>query len=248
MKKTLAILLLSLLGISSAYSKTLTWATEASYPPFVLMSPSGKIIGMDADIAHAICKQMHAQCKFVNAPWDSLIEGLKIGRFDLMWGGMTITAERAKKVSFSQPYYFDSMRYVAKKGSDLTFTKTGLKGKTIGTQKGDIAEYYLDDTYGKTIHLKTYGSIEQAFMDLKIGRLDAILADQSTINAWLKKDHNSANYALVGKAVQSEKYKSPGNGIAVAKGNTALLKKVNQAITVLQKNGSLKAIIAKYQG
>lgn len=78
-------------------------------------------------------------------------------------------------------------------------------------------QYYLQETYGKTITIKTYDSIQQAFLDLKNGRVDAILSDKPVIHEWLVKDNNKNNFAYLGKPVQSAKYFATGNGIAVAK-------------------------------
>jgi ABC-type amino acid transport substrate-binding protein len=109
-------------------------------------------------------------------------------------------------------------------------------------------QYYLQDTYGSNIHIKTYSSIQQAFLDLKNGRVDAVLSDQPVIYAWLAKDNNKQKFSYLGKGVVSKKYFSGGTGIAVAKSNTALLAKLNASIVALKKSGQLAKIIDKHMG
>lgn len=113
------VLLLSLLLCNTVYAKTLVWATEATYPPFESVNAQGQMIGADIEIAKALCAQMKQQCQFVNAPWDSLIPSLKLGKYSVIWGGMEITAEREKQISFTKPYYINPVVFIAKKESRL---------------------------------------------------------------------------------------------------------------------------------
>ncbi|MEM9244096.1 MAG: transporter substrate-binding domain-containing protein [Pseudomonadota bacterium] len=236
-----------LIGVGTVtYAKPLVWATEATYPPFESTNAQGKIVGMDIDIANAICQQMKTTCQFVNAPWDSLIPSLKLGKFDIIFGGMNITPARAKQVSFTQAYYTAPAEVVAAKGAKLSLSQSGLKGKTIGTQKGNTFQFYLQHTYGSSIDIKTYASVQQAFIDLKNGRLDAVMSDQPTVQHWLEENNHKQHYQVVGNPIHDKQYFGAGYGIAVKKGNTVLLNKLNKAIAALKQNGKLSAIINKY--
>ena len=244
--KTIISSLLMLCCITAIFAKTIVWGTEATYPPFVSMNAQQKIVGLDADIAHAICQEMHASCQLVHAPWDSLIPSLNLGKFDAIWGGMDFTPERAKKINFSHPYFKNEVRFVTRTGSNLKTTPQGLAGKIVGTQRGNTFEYYLKENYGKAISIKTYASVQQAFMDLKMGRVDLVMSDVATLQAWLKKDNNQLHYALVGPSIHNEKYFGYGYAIGFAKKNLALRERVNHAIAQLRKQGKLQAIIARY--
>lgn len=246
--KKIVLIFIALFAALTAQAKTLIWATEATYPPFESVNAKGEMVGADIEIAKALCQQMKTDCKFVNAPWDSLIPSLKIGKFDVIWGGMQITTEREKQVDFTKSYYDNPVMFVAKTNPGFTISPEGLKGKTIGVQLGNTMQYYLYDTYGKIIHIKTYGSIQQAFLDLKNGRLDAVLSDQPVIQVWLNTDDNKKHFAYLGKPIVSKKYYANGNGIAVAKGNTVLLAQLNAGIDAMKKSGQLHSIIDKYMG
>ncbi|MBL4647577.1 MAG: transporter substrate-binding domain-containing protein [Gammaproteobacteria bacterium] len=209
------------------------------------MNTQGTMQGLDIDIITALCQQMKVKCHFVNAPWDSLIPGLKLGKFDVIFGAMNITIARAKQVAFTQPYYFAQARFVARKNPGFTLDKKSLRHKTMGVQLGNTMQFYLQHTYGDTIKIKLYGSIQQAFLDLTAGRIDAVFSDQPVISAWLQ-DGNNKNYAFLKHVVHSEKYFAAGYGIAVRKGNDQLLAKLNHAINAIKKNGVYKKIIARY--
>ena len=255
MRKFLIIILASLLsGTLFAAPKQesdglLKFATEATYQPFESFTSSGKLEGLDIDLIHALCEKMQRKCEILNQPWDSLIAGLNLGRFDAIFGAMSITAEREKQVAFTQAYYTNQVRFVAHKDAKFNTTVEGLKDKTIGVQTGNTMQYYLRDVYGNNITIKHYPSIQQALLDLQAGRIDAVLSDAPVIAVWLKHKDHDKHFAFLGAALDSKtakKYFGQGNGIAVSKKNPVLLQQLNDALTELKKSGQLQAIIDKY--
>lgn len=230
--------------ISQAAQKKLIFATEATYPPFVYMNANGTMNGFDADIIEALCNQMHRQCKLVNAPWDSLIPSLQIGRFDSLFGGMGITAQREKVVDFTKPYYENAVTFVIKKGAN--FTLENIKGKTIGVQVGTTFDRYLRQKYGNSITIKTYESNMTALMDLKAGRINAVFLDKPVATMWLKQKINedyTDKYNIYNK-----KYFGIGNGIAIKKTNPELVKELNTALTQIKQDGTYQKIVNQWFG
>ncbi len=246
MKKLITLLFIPAL-IFSAYGniKTINFATEATYPPFEYFSPAGKIQGFDVDVMNALCKQIDAKCTITHQPFDSLIPSLKLGKFDAIIASLGITPAREKQVSFTDPYYFNTASFVAAKSTNLTISKAGLQGKTIGVQGGTTFANYLSDVYGKVVTIKIYASNEDALLDLKNGRIDAFLGDTPLSVIWLKKP-GSSSFAIIGKHIVSKKYFGSGDGIAVKKGNTKLLQALNKAIAKIKANGTLAKIQHKY--
>ncbi|ACJ18825.1 arginine ABC transporter substrate-binding protein [Coxiella burnetii] len=226
---------------------TIKFATEATYPPYVYMGPSGQVEGFGADIVKAVCKQMQAVCTISNQPWDSLIPSLKLGKFDALFGGMNITTARQKEVDFTDPYYTNSVSFIADKNKPLTLSKQGLKGKIIGVQGGTTFDSYLQDSFGNSITIQRYPSEEDALMDLTSGRVDGVVGDTPLIKQWLKQN-GRREYVLIGKPVNDPNYFGKGVGIAVKKGNQALLLKLNKALAAIKANGVYAAIVQKYFG
>lgn len=240
-----ASLLMSLVVNANAQDqKTLIFATEATYPPFVSISPNGQIKGFDAEIVQALCKQMHRHCKLVNAPWDSLIPSLQIGRFDALFGGMGITKAREHVVDFTKPYYENSVTFVVKKGSE--FSLSNIKGKTIGVQVGTTFAKYLMVKYGNQITIKTYQSNMTALIDLKAGRLNAVFLDKPVAALWLKKPANK-NYTDE-YAITNPTYFGLGNGIAINKNNPQLVNDLNKALIEIKANGTYTKIVNQWFG
>jgi arginine transport system substrate-binding protein len=249
MKKILSLLLFSIAvfinSTSLAETKTITFATEATYPPYEYVDNSGKIQGFDIDIAKALCAEMKVQCTFINQPWDSLIPSLKLGKFDAIVSAMQITEARKKVVDFTDPYYTPTASFVAKNTSDISITPEGIKGKIIGVQGGTTMEQYLQGTYGNSITIKSYASIQDAFLDLTSGRVNAVFGDTPIILDWLKK-HGENQFKTVGQSVSDTHYFGIGDGIAIRKDNSDLLNALNKALSEIKANGTYDKIIQRY--
>lgn len=240
-KLILATLMMGLLSFGSAQAEKIRIATEGAYPPFNMKDTSGQLTGFDVDIAKALCEEMKADCEIVAQDWDGIIPGLLAKKYDAIIASMSITAERKQKVSFTDSYYSNYLRFIAKKGSKLTASQSGLKGKTLGAQRATISAQHLEDNYRKSADVKVYDTQEAAFLDLKSGRLDAILVDAYPGYDWLSKAENS-DYDFLGDSIDID----DKIGIAIRKGDGALADKFNKALQALLKNGKYSKINSKY--
>lgn len=246
MKKFLfALMTLFICHSTFAAITSIRFAMEATYPPFEYVDESGQIRGFDVDIANALCKEIKAQCTFNNQAFNSLIPSLKMGKFDAVISSIGITADREKQVAFTQSYYEPSGSFVA--ATDKHYTLNDVNGKTIGVQQASTLEQYLEDVYRGKITVKTYASIQDAFLDLISGRVDAVLADTPIAQAWLKQN-NSAHYMIIDKPIIDKKYFGTGYGIAVNLQNKELLNALNAALTTIKANGTYAKIMKQYFG
>jgi arginine transport system substrate-binding protein len=243
--KNIFLTLLAMVSISqTAFAADLTFATEATYPPFVAMTSNHEMIGYGPEVVQAVCKQMHKTCKLVNAPWESLIPSLKMGKYDALFGGMAITQARLAVVDFSTAYYQNTITFVVNKNAKFGLTQQDLKGKVIGVQGGTTFPLYLQQVYGKNITIKTYASNMTALLDLKSGRVNAVFLDKPVGTAWLEKPVNS-DYTSVGSITDKAIF-GPGNAIAIGKNNAALKNSIDKALITLKQNGELKKLQQKW--
>lgn len=243
MKSKLILLTMLCMGLfaGAVQAEKIRIATEGAYPPFNMKNTKGELVGFDVDIARALCDQMKADCEIVAQDWDGIIPGLLAKKYDAIIASMSITDERKQKVAFTDPYYSNYLRFIAKKGSGLNVSKDGLKGKALGAQRATISAQHLEDNYRKSANVKVYDTQDAAFLDLKAGRLDAVLVDAYPGYDWLTKSENSG-YDHVGDTIDiNDKI-----GIAVRKGDAELADKFNKALQGLLANGTYKRINANY--
>lgn len=240
MKKLIIAAVLAGISVSASAAETIRFATEASYPPFEFIDAGNKIQGFDVDLANALCKEMQAECSFTNQAFDSLIPSLKFKRFDAVMAGMDITPEREKQVLFTKPYYDNSALFVAQKGKVADVA--ALKGKKVGVQNGTTHQKYLTDKHPE-ITTVPYDSYQNAILDLKNGRVDAVFGDTAVVNEWLKQN---ATLAAVGDKVTDKDYFGTGLGIAVRQKNTDLQGKFNAALDKIKQDGTYETIYKKW--
>ena len=231
---------LGALSAMSAQAESLRIGTEGAYPPFNFVDSAGKLQGFDVDIAKALCAEMKADCTFVKQDWDGIIPALKGKKFDAIVASMSITDERKKAVDFSERYYTNKLQFVGKKGMTLDVSAAALKGKTVGSQRATISGDWLTKNRPGA-DIKLYDTQENAYLDLAAGRLDGVLADALVNYEWVKSDAGKA-FEFKGDPV----FDGDLIGIAVRKGDSALVGKLNKAIAAIVANGTYAKINAKY--
>jgi len=240
MKKLAILMAVALLAAGPAMAADkIRLGTEGAYPPFNQIDPGGNLIGFDIDVGNALCQQMKAECTWVTQDWDGIIPGLLAKKYDAIIASMSITEERKQAVAFTERYYSNSLRYIAKKGSGLDVKN--LKGKTVGAQRATIAGQYLEDKLTGIVTIKLYDTQENAYIDLAAGRLDAVLGDTLVNYQWLKSDA-AKGFDFVGDAFN----RADVIGIAVRKGETSLRDKLSAAIKAIREDGTYAKINAKY--
>jgi putative lysine/arginine/ornithine/histidine/octopine transport system substrate-binding protein len=229
------------LSVTAASAQTLKIGSEGAYPPFNTKDTAGNVVGFDIDIAQAMCAEMKVTCTVVTQDWDGMIPALVNKKFDFVSASMSITEERLKVVSFTDPYYRNKLQVVAKKGTDLKPTPDVLKTKTIGAQRATIAAEWIEKNVGVGTNVKLYDTQENAWLDLEAGRTDAVLSDVFVAYDWLQSA-TGKNFEFKGDPVFDDDL----IGMAVRKEDKELLAKLNTALKAIIDNGTYDTINKKY--
>ncbi|PNK61085.1 transporter substrate-binding domain-containing protein [Psychrobacter sp. FDAARGOS_221] len=225
---------------TSAAGETIRVATEGAYPPFNYTNSDGSLGGFDVDVINAVCEEMQANCEVVSQDWDGIIPGLLANKYDAVIAGMSITPERAETVDFTEPYFSNTMVWLAKK--DGTFSPDDITNKNLGSQRSTTLSEYLLNTYADKDgnEVKLYDTYENAYLELKSGRVDAVLAEKVSAADWLPEN---PDYVVIGEEIDND----DNLGIALRK-NDPFKAEFNAAITTLRDNGTLAEIEAKNFG
>jgi lysine-arginine-ornithine-binding protein len=239
-------LLVVSIGPAAADSE-IRFATEAAYPPFNERSPPyGKITGWEIDLGMAMCAKMNRTCKFVAQEWDGMIPGLLVHRFDGIFSAMTITAEREKKINFTDPYYVTTAQFVAKRDLKIDRSAKDLGGLRIGTPPG-TTQCYLSKHYPDA-KVSQYENAQEMFLDLRSGRVDAIPSEPVQAEFGLIRQNPGANFAFIGDPVQDCGCFGEGIGIGIRKEDTALRIALNKALAAIRADGTYHRLTVKYFG
>jgi polar amino acid transport system substrate-binding protein len=239
-----AVLILSSLLLASCSSSTtsskatkIVVASDATWPPFESVNEKTKAIeGMDIDIFKAIAANQNLDVEFKNVAWDPLLAGMAKGMYDAAISSITITDHRKKDMLFSDPY-FAAGQMVSVRVNNTTITgKDTLKG-TVAVQLGTTGDIEVKKIAGATA--KPYDDIGLAFQDLMNGQVDAVVCDNPV--ALLYTGKNPTKIKTVGKVFTDEFY-----GIAVAKGKTDLLNKINAGLKAIKSQGIIDKAAATW--
>ena len=247
-----ALVALSLGGAAAKEWKKVIIGTEGAYPPFNYVDTDGKMKGFDVDIALALCDEMKVECEVVAQDWDGMIPALLAGKFDAIIASMSITEERKAKVDFTDKYYASPLALIAKKGSELRPDLELLKGKKVGVQRGTVSDNFATKYWdGKGLQIVRYAKQDEAYLDLRAGRLDAAFVDYlEAYGGFLTKPegegYDVAGDRLFGRNAEEKAVIGEGIGIAVRKRDKELTEKLNQALAAIRANGKYEAIQKKY--
>lgn len=214
---------------------TLTMATEAGFPPYEFYEGE-QIVGIDAEIAAAIANKLGMELVIDDMDFDSTITAVQTGKADMAMAGMTVTEERKQSVNFSNSYATGVQVVLVTEGSSVA-TLDDLAGKQIGVQQNTTGDIYATDDYGDE-SIQRFARYADAVSALTTGKLDAIIMDNEPAKSFV-----AANEGL--KILETE-YAVEDYAIAIAKENTDLLEKVNNALKELTDDGTIASIIATY--
>ncbi len=241
------LLLAAVISSASAEEGVLRIGTEGDAPKFSMADPSGNVTGFDADIANGICAELKVKCKFVVQTFSSLVPSMDSDRFDVIISGLSITAERAKKIDFSIPYATTPQYFVVAKDSPLAKLKTlaevekALEGKSVGVVTGTTYAKFVQKNI-PAADLKTYDATTQQLADLSGGRIDAAYGDSPT---WMDffATPEGANFTRIDVKVMSmddPDTLGQGMGVGLRKGNTELKAKIDAALCAMINDGKVK--------
>ncbi|MBW6468147.1 MAG: transporter substrate-binding domain-containing protein [Coriobacteriia bacterium] len=218
--------------------ETFVFANSGAYKPFSF-DQGGEIVGFDVDIANEIAERIGRTPEMVSpVPFDTLIQGLRDGRYDALVASHGITDERKEQVDFSRPYYRSGAQtFVAEDNTTITSTDD-LPGARIGVVKASTYLALAQDITGEG-NVTTYESDVVALQDLTTGRLDAVITDK--LVGFIAMDESDLAIKAVGDVLEQDEM-----GIAVQKGDTELLDAVNDALEEMIADGTYEEISLRW--
>jgi len=204
----------------------LTIGTEAEFAPFEVRLENGSFYGFDIALGEAIAKELGLKVDYIDTDFAGIILSLNSGKFDIAMSAMTITEERKKSINFSDPY-FDTGLSLAVPANSPVQKLDDLNGKIVGVQLGTTGDLYAS-SLKNVKEVKRYPHAPDAFLDMKNGKVDAVINDDVVSKPIVAKDPNS--FKIISGLLTIEQY-----GIAVPKDNEALLQKINAALKKSKK-------------
>jgi polar amino acid transport system substrate-binding protein len=217
------------------------WFAGGSKSTWKINDPStGK--GYESAVAYAIAKKLgysKSKVKWIYVPFNkAFAPGSKAFDFDI--NQISITAARAKVVSFSKSYYDVNQALVVNKGTKIAAVKsiTGLAPFKLGAQLGTTSYTYIKNRIKPSQQPAVFNSNAAAVLALKNKQIDGLMVDLPT--AFYVTAVQVPNGKILGQ-FENKGGVTDRFGVVLAKGNP-LTGCVNTAITSLRANGTLKRL------
>ncbi len=239
------VLAVSLLGCTSQIdtmkriqnTKKIIWGTNAAFAPFE-MRRGDEVIGIDADIAQKIADKLGVELVVEDMEFEALMSALGSGKIDFIAAGFTVKPDREKQVLFTEKYFKAVQVIIVMQDNDEIQGPEDLVGKTIGVQNGTTGDFVAtDDIEDSTV--ERYNNGMEAVLDLKNGRIDAVIIDN--LPAQMLADKNPEVKILDESPSDEEEY-----ALAVRKGDTELQKVINEVLTEMKDSGEIDELVNKY--
>ncbi|WP_341908192.1 basic amino acid ABC transporter substrate-binding protein [Polaromonas sp. YR568] len=224
-------------------AKVYVVGTDAAYAPFESQNEKGEIVGFDIDVVKAVAAKAGIEVKFVNTPWEGIFNTLNQGDRDLLVSAITITDERKQTMDFSTPY-FDAQQLIAVKADSKIAKLADLKKLKVGVQNGTTGDEVVTKLQGKdSANIKRFESTPLALKELESGGVDAVVADNGVVVHYVANNSGSKFKTVSDSSFAAEQY-----GLAVKKGNTELLAKLDKGLADIKADGTYDKIYAQYFG
>ena len=253
--KSLAILAAALaatMGVAHAASlpdlkgRTVVAVTENAYTPLNFADPkTGQGIGWEYDAFNEIARRLDFKVEWKLSSWDTMIQGVQQGLYDVGMDGISITADRAKQVDFSAPYMI-SQQFMLVRADETRFTDAKSLGAgdfLIGAQAGTTNFYTALDVTGTddknpSPRIKLFDTFGATVQALKAGDVDAVFMDNASAAGYMGASPNS--FKIAGDPVGHDEF-----GFIFQKGSD-LVEPVNAAIKSMKDDGTLDALNKKW--
>jgi len=206
--------------------------TEGAYPPYNFINDAGEVDGFERELGDELCARAELTCEWVTNEWDSIIPNLVSGNYDTIIAGMSITDERDEVIDFTQNYTQpDPSAYLAMSDS------VDLAGGIIAAQTGTIQAAHIASSGAVLVEFATP---EETIAAVRNGEADAVLADGTYLQPIAAEDSDLM-------LLDQQELLGGGVGMGVRESDGELKAKFDAAIQSMKDDGSLNALITKWE-
>ena len=233
------ILLAGIAGCGGKKPGQLVVGIELASPPFDMTDEQNKPTGIDVELAQALANSLHKELVIRNTAFVGLIPALQTDKIDLIISSMTITAERAQTIDFSDPYVHTGICLLVNAGSDVRKPDDLNQPERQVVVRNDTTGYFYARDYLPKAQRLQVSEAGACVLEVVQGKADAFIYDQFSVFQFQRQNPHSTRAVL--EPVRKEDW-----GIGVRKGNAELLRQVNAFLADFRARKGLETIAVKY--
>ncbi|MFJ9032353.1 glutamate ABC transporter substrate-binding protein [Streptomyces sp. NPDC102274] len=232
-------------GSGNGGGDKITIGIKYDQPGLGLKKPDGTFAGFDVDVATYVAKELGFEAKDIvwkEAPSAERENLIANGDVKFVAASYTINDERKKKVDFAGPYFLAHQDLLVRT-DDSSITKAAdLNSKKLCSVTGSTSAQNVKNDFAPDADLQNVGGYSECLTGLENEAVDALTTDDSILAGYASQQEHQGKFKLAGLKLSDEPY-----GIGLKKGDTDLQKKINDALTKMESDGSWeKAVKANF--
>lgn len=200
------------------------------------------LIGFDIDMGIEMAKELGVKPVFVDTLWPSIIPALNLGRFDVIFGSMSVTEKRKKKVDFANPFMTVGQTILLNakhKDTIKSYKDLNDPGYTVLSRPETTGEEAIQGMIPKAVYETVDTEIEGAMRVLE-GKADAFIYD-FPFNAVFNNMNPSDKLIFLDKPFTKEPV-----AWAIRKNDTGFMKFLNNFLAEIKSDGRFDKIYDKW--
>lgn len=214
---------------------------EVEFWPFEYADEKGNPTGFDVEIAGLMAQELGVTLEIKDMKWSGLIPALQGGQVDMVISGMTGTLERAKAITFSDPYFITGLciLHSVKKAPDIKgVMDLNAKGRVVAVKTGTTADKKATALL-PLAEIRRFEDETACVREVVTGAADAFFYDQISIGKHHKQNPDTTRAIL--KPFTYEPY-----SIAMRKGDFDFWNWTNRFLETIKADGRYDVLHARY--
>ncbi len=217
---------------------------DPTFPPFAL-DDAGSLAGIDIDLAHALAAEMGLTAQFTYFGYDGLYDALSTMQVDVLLSALVVAPERTRDFAYSDPYYDAGQVLIVPANVEIA-SADDPELETLAVELGALGhvEALALQQARPSLHVQTYGGVNEALNAVVAGEADAALVDGVSGRLYLKDLPATARPLVrLPQPVTTEPY-----AVVVRIEDRTLLSEINGALQRLSAAGELDGILNHWLG
>jgi polar amino acid transport system substrate-binding protein len=211
-------------------------------PPLNMKDKSGRLIGLDVELARALADAMELELVLIEKPFPQLLSGLENNEFDLVISMLTITPARNARVAFAGPYMISGATLLTREElveevADMNTLDSA--DRTWGVLSGSTGEAFVRDAFPNA-RIVTSDNLPTLVPQIAAGEIDGIFSDLPYVRFEL------ARHPEDGLAVLPTPFTTEPLGVALPPNSPLFANLVQNYLNTLEYTGLLIQMKARW--
>lgn len=217
------------------------------FEPMNYYDENGELTGFETEFTKAVCEKLGVKAEFQVIDWQKKEVELKSKTIDAIWNGLTVTEERKENMAFSTPYVKNKQVAVikaenAEKYKDLA----SMAGASMTAEDGSAGQTAIQNN--EILSQNSFiasAAQKDVLMEVKAGTTEIGVLDYVMARTSIGEGTDYSDLMIVDTVeLAPGEYEEYAIGLRLE--DTVTLEKINKAIEEMVADGTLKAIIDKY--